>query len=560
MSEESGFDSSSSSSPSSRFTRVIQSLFADGKAIAYGSFSFSILIIHNVFLIFYVKMFLSVYGIDQWGFYVGQMIFLVWNSFNDPIVGWLMDRAGVVRQQTGGGISSNSGSNSSSGTSNAHNTTSSHESGAALQYQLITARIRALSQGGMLFAASFALFWFPWISPSFQFVIALCVYDTFLTFVDLSHTSLMADLTVDGSERARMSSWVSMFSIVACGSVFFAYFMWDEEAHWGFSGFCVFLSVLSACGFVVSGKFLQAFIDQDFKSSSASAGFPKAMQLTAGAGVKKEQEGKGNKLIADFESGMKFFREMMEHRNFVLFSLMNLVQVFHCHFNSNFFPYFLQKLVQGHLSQAVCGLLLGLSFVVPHLNNVYFSSLAETKGVYVVIKYLFLTKLVLALFMLMQGSNSLLMVSFFIVSNRIFTEGTCKLLNLVIADLIDEDWILHRRPQSVSALIFGLSNLMSKPGQTLAPVLGTWLLGRWGVDSDEVFDAEGILRAEQVGKIPDDKENEVVFNLLVYVPILCAICQLLVWSQFSLQGQNLRIVRMKVAEMKGGLMNGHQIV
>jgi len=61
-------------------------------------------------------------------------------------------------------------------------------------------------------------------------------------------------------------------------------------------------------------------------------------------------------------------------------------------------------------------------------------------------------------------------------SNRVFTEGTCKLLILVISDLVDEDVVLHRRPQAVSALMFGTIAFLSKPGQTIAPLLGTWLL------------------------------------------------------------------------------------
>ena len=65
---------------------------------------------------------------------------------------------------------------------------------------------------------------------------------------------------------------------------------------------------------------------------------------------------------------------------------------------------------------------------------------------------------------------------FFWYSNRVFTEGTCKLLNLVISDLVDEDYVIHDRKQAVSALMFGTAALVSKPGQTLAPLIGTWLL------------------------------------------------------------------------------------
>lgn len=50
------------------------------------------------------------------------------------------------------------------------------------------------------------------------------------------------------------------------------------------------------------------------------------------------------------------------------------------------------------------------------------------------------------------------------------------MLSLVISDLVDEDYMLHNRKQAVSALIFGTAALLSKPGQTFAPLIGTWVL------------------------------------------------------------------------------------
>ena len=59
-----------------------------------------------------------------------------------------------------------------------------------------------------------------------------------------------------------------------------------------------------------------------------------------------------------------------------------------------------------------------------------------------------------------------------------FTEGTCKLLNLVVSDLVDEDFVIHGRQEPISALTFGTSALLCKPGQSLAPIVGMWLLTR----------------------------------------------------------------------------------
>lgn len=49
-------------------------------------------------------------------------------------------------------------------------------------------------------------------------------------------------------------------------------------------------------------------------------------------------------------------------------------------------------------------------------------------------------------------------------------------MNLVITDLVDEDFVVNRRQQAASALLFGMVALVTKPGQTFAPLIGTWLL------------------------------------------------------------------------------------
>lgn len=36
--------------------------------------------------------------------------------------------------------------------------------------------------------------------------------------------------------------------------------------------------------------------------------------------------------------------------------------------------------------------------------------------------------------------------------------------------------MVNRRQQAASALLFGMVALLTKPGQTFAPLIGTWLL------------------------------------------------------------------------------------
>ena len=89
-------------------------------------------------------------------------------------------------------------------------------------------------------------------------------------------------------------------------------------------------------------------------------------------------------------------------------------QVFHCHFNSNFFPLFLDKLLGDSISPQTGAILLGVSFVAPHINNLYFLSLCRRFGVYSVIKWLFYVKLGLSVIMLMVGPNWPLLLCFYI--------------------------------------------------------------------------------------------------------------------------------------------------
>ena len=64
----------------------------------------------------------------------------------------------------------------------------------------------------------------------------------------------------------------------------------------------------------------------------------------------------------------------------------------------------------------------GISYVAPHLNNLYFLPLCRRWGVYAVVRGLFLLKLGLSLLMLLAGPDHPGLLCLFIASNRVFTE------------------------------------------------------------------------------------------------------------------------------------------
>ncbi|CAO2585735.1 Transmembrane protein 180 [Lemmus lemmus] len=485
-------------------------------AVVYGSLTLFTSILHNVFLLYYVDTFVSVYRINKLSFWMGETVFLVWNSFNDPLFGWLSDHKFLSSQpRSGAGLSSR---------------------------DVVLTRVRALSWHGPLLALSFLAFWVPWAPAGLQFLLCLCLYDGFLTLVDLHHHALLADLALSAHDRTHLNFYCSLFSAAGSMSVFASYAFWNKEDFSSFRAFCVVLAAGSGLGFLGATQLLRRRIETTRRDRGYSA-------MVMDSGVCEEEPLVGGEEAGSITLG-QYLRQLAHHQNFLWFVGMDLVQVFHCHFNSNFFPLFLEHLLSDHISLSTGSFLLGISYVAPHLNNLYFLPLCRRWGVYAVVRGLFLLKLGLSLLMLLAGPDRPGLLCFFIASNRVFTEGTCKLLTLVVTDLVDEDLVLNHRKQAASALLFGMVALVTKPGQTFAPLLGTWLLCFY--TGHDLFQQSPVTPVGSVQPWPEPPApapaqaatlRQGCFYLLVLVPITCALLQLFTWSQFTLHGRRLRMVK-----------------
>ncbi|NXI41875.1 MF13A protein, partial [Galbula dea] len=489
--------------------RPLACLFHLPTAVIYGSLSLFVSVLHNVFLLYYVDTFVSVYKIDKLSFWIGETVFLIWNSLNDPLFGWLSDRVFLSTQQPGAEISSP---------------------------EVVLKRLKALSHNGPLFAISFLAFWVAWAHPGLQFLLCLCMYDSFLTMVDLHHNALLADLAVSAKDRTSLNFYCSFFSAIGSLSVFMSYAVWNKEDFFSFRVFCVILALCSITGFTLATQLLRQRFQADEKAKWDQESTLKELYI--------------EKLSMPQERRItlaEYLQQLSRHRNFLWFACMNLVQVFHCHFNSNFFPLFLEHLLSDQISVSTGSFLLGVSYVAPHLNNLYFLSLCRRCGVYAVVRGLFFLKLALSIVMLLAGPDQVYLICIFIASNRVFTEGTCKLLNLVVTDLVDEDLVLNRRKQAASALLFGMVALVTKPGQTFAPLIGTWLLCAYtGYDIFQRNPLSNVVSAQpklESATALEPTLRQGCFYLLVFVPITCALLQLLSWSQFSLHGKRLQMVK-----------------
>jgi Na+/melibiose symporter-like transporter len=246
----------------------------------YGSISFYITSLNTLFILYHVDAYLNIYRIDKTSFWIGETVFMLWNSFNDPLFGWLSDRTYL-----------------SSIVPN-------------LDF-ICRKRVLQLKLFGPLLAIVFALIWFPLLSSHFiclQFTLCLCLYDTFLTIIDLQYTSLLADLSIDSIERNRFNYYSSLFSALASISVFISYFIWCSENVHNFQQYCLFITIISLFGFYFSSNYLL-----------------KQHQLSKG-NVVGPISSDDNQQSND-KSVFRFIKCLSKHKNLLYFSLMNLIQV-----------------------------------------------------------------------------------------------------------------------------------------------------------------------------------------------------------------------------------------
>lgn len=132
-------------------------------------------------------------------------------------------------------------------------------------------RVRALGWHGPLLALSFLAFWVPWAPAGLQFLLCLCLYDGFLTLVDLHHHALLADLALSAHDRTHLNFYCSLFSAAGSMSVFASYAFWNKEDFSSFRGFCVALAAGSGLGFLGATQLLKRQIEATRRARGCSA-------------------------------------------------------------------------------------------------------------------------------------------------------------------------------------------------------------------------------------------------------------------------------------------------
>eukprot|EP01105_Mastigella_eilhardi_P002030 TRINITY_DN1243_c0_g1_i2.p1 TRINITY_DN1243_c0_g1~~TRINITY_DN1243_c0_g1_i2.p1 ORF type:complete len:308 (-),score=81.49 TRINITY_DN1243_c0_g1_i2:64-987(-) len=232
-----------------------------------------------------------------------------------------------------------------------------------------------------------------------------------------------------------------------------------------------------------------------------------------------------------------FVQQLFSHHNLHLWMAVSTIQVFNCHFNSNFFSLFTKFFFGNNGSPLLQSTMVYLSTVGPHLLVVACTPLLYRYGLHSLLNMLFVVKVVLSSCALMLNfvTDAAFVVPLYLMLGKVFNEVVCRHGNLAVSDLTDEDYVRNARHLSVSAMMVGIVNFVTKPGQSAAPML-TWALLPAHVTDDVIDEA-------------DAADRQTLAACVVATPLVCGLLQLLLWRRFTLRGPVLAAVKRRRADL-----------
>jgi hypothetical protein len=217
--------------------------------LAYGLGALPLSLLNSIWVTYTYPFFVGGPLRDSKLFLLAQSVFLLWNCVNDPLFGWLSDHTPLPLKHK---LQSPDGTQT---TASAAVVVAAHP---------CLRRVRHIRRAGYLLGAAFLFAWFPWSTSSrlwaaLHFLLALCLYDGALTYLEVNHASLLADISVHPSTRAWCNSASSLFSMIGAACSFFAHMLYASSS--------------SSSESVASSSLPSSSVDAAADGTSAGAGF-----------------------------------------------------------------------------------------------------------------------------------------------------------------------------------------------------------------------------------------------------------------------------------------------
>ncbi|XP_068194026.1 transmembrane protein 180-like [Antennarius striatus] len=454
-------------------------------ALAYAMTTLGASMINNIFSFYYVKLFLNKYKISEGAFQQSQVVYMVWNAFNDPIFGYLQDNSRVP---------------------------------------CCSQRRLSILYGAPLYSLSFLIAWFPWRTyaagdwlSGLHLTVALCAFDGMLTFVLLAQCALFAEISSHHQNRLRLIKYNQVASLIGSSSILFCGVVSQNMEDFGaFQGFTVLAAILSCGCMLYTGFHCQSRFDKKGSESE---------ELCSGDNTSHQSE-------FSFATLKTLTWQILANRDFQIFVLMNFFQVFMIAFFNNFTMIFTEHLIPPDtLPPLAQSLMYGAGFICPQLLVLSSQSLLRDIGYYKVILFTFYMETGMAVLMLALGSHHYYVLAFFLTVNMVIIQATFSLFGLPLSDIIDTDLHKYNRSSPLSSMVFGTNALFTKPAQSLAPMIVLNILNNFGYE--QLKDKRSDLNSSDLESL-----HSVMFYLVCLFPLLVAILQALAWRLFSIRNSH----------------------
>ena len=318
---------------------------------------------NNLFVTYYLELFMDLVAVPADYFYIGQVILMAWNAVNDPVFGFASDAGVSVTSILKSCCSRTFGGNGelqakSKNRSNAAR--AKREPYADVQ----RSRLNIIRYGGIVWTLSFLFVWMPpcvghdstfgfgGLLPStlsggittfvkvFHFVVSMCMYDGMLTLVEVNHSALLADLTTSSDERATLNMYSAICAGIGSLSSFFGHLCWQSSSAGSLLPFQLCCAAVALCS---NACF--------FWGTSVLFDVASNRSPTYSTQKRESREAQGRSEVPSDVSA--FVKQMLKHRNFWLFQGFYLIQGFDCAFEKNLFSSFLGRLVGDAVSSEV---------------------------------------------------------------------------------------------------------------------------------------------------------------------------------------------------------------
>ncbi len=520
----------------------------------------------TLFSLYYVDVFLNVHGLTNRWFYVseqaelelrayiditcasdslhciaypfllqiGQSIYIFWNAINDPLFAYWQDRTRGSKRS-------------------------------------------ALYWGGPLLALSFLLPFLPVgaffgggeVAVGLHFLASICFFDGVFTYTCLAHCALFAEITSMQSERLSVLRAGELSMMFTAPLVLLASHFFVREALAPFRMFAFILAIACAVSLVWASKHVRSCSDLPVECTDGSQCSSGKLSSMGSAGT---------------PSLRTFLSQFIRHRSMLSFMALNFLQVGTLAFFNNFFTIILSSLQLSNYFSWMGengGMVLAGSQLLPPIIIIALAQPEDERGsvgkvsaagiagppadrAYRVVRSLTLLKIALSLCMLLIGfEGHILLFALFLFASRALASATFAFFNVILSELIDEDRVTNARTSAMSSSYFGLNALVTKPAQSIAPVLAVNLWSQYGFrDARSPILSEGTLvttdaasaSADPILSSPRAADLQyVIFLCCTLGPLLIGIVQALIWRSYSLHGVRLQRVKNQLHAMTAGV-------